>query len=68
MTKEEKELLLIEWEKKRREELQKEIPNNFTMNIKSKRFNLWTGKGGAIEYQISIEKELKEIILNTPLL
>lgn len=64
MTREEE---LISWENKRREELELLIPANYTMKLSNDRLNLWTGKRGAIEYQISIEREIKEMILNTHL-
>ena len=56
-----------DWEIKRREELEKEIPSGDCINMKSKRYSIWIGRETAIEYQISIEKEVRELLNITPL-
>ena len=56
-----------DWEIKRREELEKEIPSGDYLSMKSKRYSIWIGRETAIEYQISLEKEIRKILIVMPL-
>lgn len=53
----EKKLTVEEWEKARREQLQKEVPDG-AYEIGDHTFKAYTGKGGYIEYIIAFEKAI----------